>query len=162
MRSQLRNWLAGLGLVALAILLPAIYLNTRVTVTLHADGETRQVRTHASKVGGAVRDAGIVLSAEDLLVPPPEAALAPGQEIWVKRAFAVRVEADGQLRVTRTQLTSPVAILDAAGVALAERISGDTTVGHALAYCQALEAAAATALSGSSPMAVSSESTNPR
>jgi Ni,Fe-hydrogenase III large subunit/Ni,Fe-hydrogenase III component G len=29
----------------------------------------------------------------------------------------------------------------AAGVELAERISGDTTVGHALAYCQALEAA---------------------
>jgi len=28
------------------------------------------------------------------------------------------------------------------GVALAERISGDTSVGHALAYCQALEAAA--------------------
>jgi Ni,Fe-hydrogenase III large subunit/Ni,Fe-hydrogenase III component G len=28
------------------------------------------------------------------------------------------------------------------GVALAERISGDTTVGHALAYCQAVEAAA--------------------
>jgi Ni,Fe-hydrogenase III large subunit/Ni,Fe-hydrogenase III component G len=28
------------------------------------------------------------------------------------------------------------------GVALAERVSGDTTVGHALAYCQALEAAA--------------------
>ena len=32
------------------------------------------------------------------------------------------------------------------GVELAERISGDTTVGHALAYCQALEAAAATAV----------------
>jgi Ni,Fe-hydrogenase III large subunit/Ni,Fe-hydrogenase III component G len=30
------------------------------------------------------------------------------------------------------------------GVELAERISGDTTVGHALAYCQALEAAAGT------------------
>jgi Ni,Fe-hydrogenase III large subunit/Ni,Fe-hydrogenase III component G len=30
----------------------------------------------------------------------------------------------------------------AAGVELAERISGDTTVGHALAYCQALEALA--------------------
>jgi Ni,Fe-hydrogenase III large subunit/Ni,Fe-hydrogenase III component G len=30
------------------------------------------------------------------------------------------------------------------GVALAERISGDTSVGHALAYCQALEAAAGT------------------
>jgi Ni,Fe-hydrogenase III large subunit/Ni,Fe-hydrogenase III component G len=29
----------------------------------------------------------------------------------------------------------------AEGVALAERVSGDTTVGHALAYCQALEAA---------------------
>ncbi len=29
----------------------------------------------------------------------------------------------------------------AAGVELAERVSGDTTVGHALAYCQALEAA---------------------
>jgi Ni,Fe-hydrogenase III large subunit/Ni,Fe-hydrogenase III component G len=28
------------------------------------------------------------------------------------------------------------------GIALAERISGDTTVGHALAYCQAVEAAA--------------------
>ncbi len=32
----------------------------------------------------------------------------------------------------------------AAGVELAERISGDTTVGHALAFCQALEAAAGT------------------
>jgi Ni,Fe-hydrogenase III large subunit/Ni,Fe-hydrogenase III component G len=30
----------------------------------------------------------------------------------------------------------------AEGVALAERVSGDTSVGHALAYCQALEAAA--------------------
>jgi Ni,Fe-hydrogenase III large subunit len=28
------------------------------------------------------------------------------------------------------------------GVELAERISGDTTVGHSLAFCQALEAAA--------------------
>jgi Ni,Fe-hydrogenase III large subunit/Ni,Fe-hydrogenase III component G len=33
----------------------------------------------------------------------------------------------------------------AAGVELAERISGDTTVGHALAYCQALEALTGTA-----------------
>ena len=30
----------------------------------------------------------------------------------------------------------------AAGVELAERISGDTTIGHSLAFCQALEAAA--------------------
>ena len=30
------------------------------------------------------------------------------------------------------------------GIALAERVSGDTTVGHALAYCEALEAAAGT------------------
>jgi Ni,Fe-hydrogenase III large subunit/Ni,Fe-hydrogenase III component G len=34
----------------------------------------------------------------------------------------------------------------AAGVELAERISGDTTVGHALAFCQALEAAAGTTI----------------
>jgi hypothetical protein len=33
-----------------------------------------------------------------------------------------------------------------AGVALAERISGDTTVGHALAYCQAVEALAGCAV----------------
>ena len=32
------------------------------------------------------------------------------------------------------------------GIALAERVSGDTTVGHALAYCEALEAAAGTAV----------------
>ena len=30
----------------------------------------------------------------------------------------------------------------ATGVELAERVSGDTTVGHSLAFCQALEAAA--------------------
>ncbi|MBI2525047.1 MAG: NADH-quinone oxidoreductase subunit C [Candidatus Rokubacteria bacterium] len=34
----------------------------------------------------------------------------------------------------------------AAGVELAERISGDTTVGHSLAFCQALEAAAGVAV----------------
>ena len=33
-------------------------------------------------------------------------------------------------------------LMPANGVELAERISGDTTVGHALAYCQAVEAAA--------------------
>jgi Ni,Fe-hydrogenase III large subunit/Ni,Fe-hydrogenase III component G len=32
------------------------------------------------------------------------------------------------------------------GIALAERVSGDTTVGHALAYCEALEAGAGTAV----------------
>jgi Ni,Fe-hydrogenase III large subunit/Ni,Fe-hydrogenase III component G len=32
------------------------------------------------------------------------------------------------------------------GVALAERISGDTTIGHALAYCEAMEAATRTAV----------------
>jgi len=36
--------------------------------------------------------------------------------------------------------------LPAVGVELAERISGDTTVGHALAYCQALESLAGLAL----------------
>ncbi|MFS8085744.1 MAG: NADH-quinone oxidoreductase subunit C [Acidobacteriota bacterium] len=34
--------------------------------------------------------------------------------------------------------------LPAAGVELAERISGDTTIGHSLAYCQALESLAGT------------------
>jgi len=33
-----------------------------------------------------------------------------------------------------------------AGVELAERVSGDTTIGHALAYCQALESASGTAV----------------
>ena len=32
------------------------------------------------------------------------------------------------------------------GVALAERVSGDTTVGHALAFCQAVESAAGVAV----------------
>ena len=36
----------------------------------------------------------------------------------------------------------------AAGVELAERISGDTTVGHSLAFCQALEAAAGVRVPG--------------
>jgi Ni,Fe-hydrogenase III large subunit/Ni,Fe-hydrogenase III component G len=34
----------------------------------------------------------------------------------------------------------------AAGVELAERVSGDTTIGHSLAFCQALEAATGTAV----------------
>src|SRR5712691_1920289 len=38
--------------------------------------------------------------------------------------------------------------LPIAGVELAERISGDTTVGHSLAYCQALESLAGTEVSG--------------
>jgi len=118
MPSPLRNWLAGLGAIGLAVLLPILYLNTRVTVTLHADGEARQVRTHASTVGGAVRDAGVRLYTEDVLVPPAEAELTPGQEIWVKRAYAVRVEVDGHTQIARTQLTSPPAILAALGVTL--------------------------------------------
>ena len=118
MPAQLRNWLAGLAIVALAVALPVVYLNTRVPVTLHADGETRQVRVHAATVGQAARAAGLTLSAEDVLVPPAEAALAPGQEIWVKRAFVVRVELDGETRLVRTQLTDPLEIVAALGVTL--------------------------------------------
>jgi resuscitation-promoting factor RpfB len=109
-----------LGSLLLAGALAVIYLNTRATLTLHADGEQHIVRTHAATVGEALHEAGISVYPEDLIQPAPETKLPPGSQLGISidRAFRVRVEAEGQTRWIRTQLTSPPAILGSLGVRL--------------------------------------------
>ncbi len=114
-----RNLLARLGVLGLAILLLLVYLNTRVLVILNADGEARELRTHASTVAQALYEAGVALYVEDLVQPALETKLSPRLTISIKRAAPVQVEADGQTRLIRTQLLSPPAILASAGVPLA-------------------------------------------
>jgi uncharacterized protein YabE (DUF348 family) len=87
-------------------------------VTLVVDGVPRSLATTARTVGRAVRDAGLVLTAEDLLVPAPETALHGGDVIDVRRARLVQLEVDGKATEVVTAAAKPENILAEAGVRL--------------------------------------------
>lgn len=109
-----------LGSILLIGVLAGLYLNTRATLTLQADGEQLTVRTHAATIGEALHEAGISIFPEDVVRPTLETKLALGSQtgVSIDRAFRVRVEAQGQTRWVRTQLTSPAAILGSLGMKL--------------------------------------------
>jgi len=109
-----------LGPVVLAAVLAVVYLNTRATLTVQADGQQRTVRTHAATVGEALHEAGIAVYPEDIVRPALETKLAPGSRagVSIARAFRVRIEAEGETHWVRTQLTSPPAILGSMGLSL--------------------------------------------
>jgi uncharacterized protein YabE (DUF348 family) len=115
-----RSRLAVLGALALlAALASAFYLNTGTPITLQADGVTRSVRVRAATVGAALREAGLSLYPEDVVQPAPDAPLSRNLVIAVDRAAVVRVDVAGQTRTVRTQLTEPLALLNAIGLNLA-------------------------------------------
>src|SRR5262245_1061891 len=89
-------WQRGLVVLGLIVALWAGYLLTGQTIHLVIDGQPYQVRTHTLTVGAVIREMGISLSPEDIVSPPPEAALLPHQTITVQLARPVSVEADGQ------------------------------------------------------------------
>jgi uncharacterized protein YabE (DUF348 family) len=101
----------GLVVAVAAALLLAIYFNTRIPVIIQADGETRQVLTHAATVEAALREAGLTLYPEDAVQPSSQTALTPHLTISVTRAPVIEIDVDGQTRLVRTPLTFTPAIL---------------------------------------------------
>lgn len=92
----------------------------RVTVvTVIASGDSRQVETRASTVGGLLAELGLRVSADDRLTPSAESALQRGMIVRIDPARKVTLTVDGSEQILLTTRTNPGDILAEADVTLA-------------------------------------------
>lgn len=81
------------------------------TVTLDVDGATTRVSTFAGSVDGVLAEHSIDLAERDVVTPAVDTPLASGDEVVVRRARQVVVEADGeQEHVWTTALSAEEAL----------------------------------------------------
>jgi len=111
-------WLAVGVLTAAGIfgLFLVVRYLTQTTVTLNISGYILRVHTRADTVQAALDDAHILVDPEDVVSPVPNAPLKNGMTITIRKAYAVAVEAGGEVRHVRTQLTHPLDILSEQGI----------------------------------------------
>lgn len=108
-------------------------------VSVYVEGsEPVVVTTTAWRVGAVLTQVGVQLFDGDIVTPAVSNRLREGQVIEVKRAFVVKIAADGQLHEIRTTETSVQALLDMVGLTVGTddkvvpevnaRLSGEDTI----------------------------------
>jgi uncharacterized protein YabE (DUF348 family) len=83
-------------------------------ITLRVDGQARQVRTHASTVGGVLAAAGVPVGSHDEIAPDPTAKIADHDTIVVRRGRLLTLTLDQHTRqvwVTATSVDEALAQL---------------------------------------------------
>lgn len=109
--------LSCVGLATLAVGVAALAHLPRYVAVKH-DAGVQRVRTYGRTVGDAVRDAGLALSPHDRVVPQAGTPLAAGMTIAIRRAFPVRLFADGHPRVYLTAARTVDEFIGETGVGL--------------------------------------------
>jgi uncharacterized protein YabE (DUF348 family) len=92
------------------------YVRSGETMTLQVNGESWQSRTHQQTIGAFLREVGLVLRPEDIVLPQLNTPLAEGQTVVVQRALPALVEADGQMLERYTHSRTVADLLREAGV----------------------------------------------
>ncbi|MDQ7028776.1 MAG: ubiquitin-like domain-containing protein [Ardenticatenia bacterium] len=95
-------WLLLLLLVVGTGITFAQYLLRPARLALTLNGQPVEVVTYQRTVGGLLRELGVSLQPQDVLFPPTDTPLANGQEIVLKLARRLTVEADGERRIIYT------------------------------------------------------------
>jgi uncharacterized protein YabE (DUF348 family) len=118
------RWLAVPIVLGLLSLLTAGYFITFTEANvLDGTQQPRTIHTHQRTVSAALREAGVVLQPEDVVVPPLDAPLTHGSQIKINRARLVRVQVSNagqtaQQKLVRTQRTTGRELLADLGFAL--------------------------------------------
>ncbi|MGD8457302.1 MAG: ubiquitin-like domain-containing protein [Anaerolineales bacterium] len=86
--------LAGVGVVVVALVV--VVLSAQKTVTISFEGQPFSLTTSALTVGGALKDAEIETSRKDLVRPSKGSLLKDGEEILVRKASLVTIQAHGE------------------------------------------------------------------
>lgn len=89
--------------------------------TVKSEAGVAKIRTYGTTVGDAVAAAGLVVAPHDRVLPAPDTRLQSGMTIRIRRAFPVRVFADGRPRVAITAARTVGEFLAEAGVTLRPR-----------------------------------------
>jgi len=122
---RLLTWQAPHGLVAfvamvaIAIVMVWVYVQSLSTVRVVVDGATRTIHTNQATVAAILHDASIQVYPEDRVVPSLEAPVEDGEAIRVDHARPVVVEVDGRTIQARSLKSSPANILADLGITLA-------------------------------------------
>lgn len=115
-------WFLGLLLaLALGRALVEGYLSTRIQVHIHDGGQRLTWRTHQTSVVAVLREAGVELSPEDIVLPVLASSVRDGDVIRVLHARQVTVIADGRVRHLQTHVESVRNLLREMDLQLASR-----------------------------------------
>ena len=115
-RGRVLGLLAAPVFVTLTVLLIIGYQSTLTRVSLTVDGETQTLRTHQTTVEAMLREAGLALYPEDVVIPALSEQLTPGTNVTVYRSRPVLVQVDGRTIEARTRLTTTDEILAELGL----------------------------------------------
>lgn len=117
--SRRLRWLAVPVILGVFSLLTVGYLNTFTPATIVDGDKVINLRTHQTTVGGALREAGIELLPEDVVLPEASSPLNRNDTIVIRRAKLVRLSVDGSEPVwIRTQRSRGAEVLADLGFAL--------------------------------------------
>jgi uncharacterized protein YabE (DUF348 family) len=102
LRSEDREgWLARLFALTLSVITVAVmivgYMRSGQMVAVKVNGRLWHTRTHQRTVGALLREGGVELQPEDIVLPAVEASLEQSQTIVVQKALSVLIEADGHV-----------------------------------------------------------------
>ncbi len=118
-RAHRRRWLAIPIILGVFSLLTVGYLNTFTPATIVDGDKVVNLRTHQTTVEGALREAGIELLPEDIVLPDRTATLNRNDTIVIQRARLVQLSVDDQEpRWIRTQRTRGSEVLADLGYSL--------------------------------------------
>ena len=114
-RRSLQLSLFALVLVALVGGTLAFFIAQK-SVTLTVDGQTRTVGTYAGTVGEILEDEGLTLTAHDVVLPSPDAAVGDGDAVVLNRARPLELTVDGVSREVYVTALSVDEALDQLGM----------------------------------------------
>ncbi len=92
-----RGLLTLLLTLSILLVMGVSYAQAGQMTALAVNGRTWYTRTHQQTVGAFLREVGLELRAEDIVLPSLTTELDPGRTVVVQKALPVLVEADGQL-----------------------------------------------------------------
>jgi len=113
---------APAGLIALLLTVGIIalmvrsYVQSGELITLEVNGKQWQVRTHQQTIGALLREVGLDLRSEDIVLAPLDAALLEHHTVAVQKALPVLIEADGQVVEHYTHCEQVLGLLLEAGL----------------------------------------------
>lgn len=105
-------------LLAMALLAGSILLLAQKAITIDLDGQVMTIYTFQGTVGEALAELGVPLAAQDALTPSSETWLHDGALIRVRRAYPVRIVADGRVLEVLSRQRAPLPLLAEAGITL--------------------------------------------
>ncbi|MGC8787102.1 MAG: ubiquitin-like domain-containing protein [Anaerolineae bacterium] len=84
-------------IIILVAVMASSYAQSGMLVTLEVNGQVWRSKTHQRTVGAYLREIGLTLQPEDIVLPSLDALLEEQQTVVVQKALPVLIEADGQI-----------------------------------------------------------------